>query len=32
VPKLLIDIEAKIQQGYGAGFEQWAKVEKEMLP
>ncbi|GHU36478.1 hypothetical protein FACS1894105_06900 [Clostridia bacterium] len=27
VPKLLIDIEAKIQQGYGAGFEQWAKLE-----
>ncbi|GHU57426.1 hypothetical protein AGMMS49975_23000 [Clostridia bacterium] len=27
MPKLLIDIEAKIQQGYGAGFEQWAKIE-----
>jgi hypothetical protein len=27
VPKLLIDIEAKIQQGYGAGFEQYAKIQ-----
>jgi hypothetical protein len=27
VPKLLIDIEAKIQQGYGAGFEQWATIQ-----
>jgi hypothetical protein len=27
VPKLLIDIEAKIQQGYGAGFAQYAKIQ-----
>ncbi len=26
-PNLLIDIQAKIQQGYGAGFGQWAKVQ-----
>ena len=26
-PKLLIDIEAKIQQGYGKGFEHWAKIQ-----
>jgi hypothetical protein len=24
---LLIDIEAKIQQGYGAGFAQYAKIQ-----
>jgi hypothetical protein len=26
-PKLLIDIEEKIRQGYGAGFEHYAKIE-----
>jgi hypothetical protein len=26
-PKLLIDIQAKLQEGYGKGFENWAKVE-----
>jgi len=32
VPKLLIDIEAKIQMGYGTGFEHYARVQnlKEM--
>ena len=25
-PNLLIDIQAKMQQGYGAGYEQWAKI------
>jgi hypothetical protein len=31
-PNLMIDIQAKIRQGYGAGYEQWAKIFKEMLP
>ena len=26
-PNLLIDIQSKMQQGYGGGFQQWAKVE-----
>jgi hypothetical protein len=26
-PKLLIDIEEKVRQGYGAGFEQYAKIQ-----
>jgi hypothetical protein len=26
-PKLLIDIQSKLQEGYGKGFENWAKVE-----
>jgi len=26
-PKLLIDVQAKMQQGYGAGFEKWAKLQ-----
>ena len=26
-PKLLIDIEEKLRQGYGGGFEQWATIE-----
>ena len=31
-PNLLIDIQTKIQHGYGTGFEQWAKIKnlKEM--
>jgi hypothetical protein len=27
VPKLLIDIQEKLQQGYGPGYEHWAKIE-----
>jgi hypothetical protein len=27
VPQLLIDIQEKLQQGYGKGYEHWAKVE-----
>ena len=26
-PNMLIDIQAKLQQGYGAGFEHWAKIQ-----
>jgi hypothetical protein len=27
VPQLLIDIQEKLQQGYGPGYEHWAKIE-----
>jgi len=26
-PNMLIDIQAKLQQGYGAGFEHWARIQ-----
>jgi hypothetical protein len=32
IPKLLIDIEAKIQQGYGEGFVNYAKIQNSKKP